>query len=209
MPNSIRILAGLPAAGTLLLAAALAQPLEAQKSTTRGFHLGVHLQGASLSIEGDETSDEGGGIGIHVGYGINRIVTLFADLDGAAVTVEGADTLSGDWSMAHVDIGARFHFANSLRRWVPYLEAAVGWRTVGVDDANVATETLESVNFNGGSFSVGGGISVYLSETWALDLGARFTTGEFTEIDLGSVSVNDLDIDAQSGRLNLGIIWWI
>jgi hypothetical protein len=40
-------------------------------------------------------------------------------------------------------------------------------------------------------------------------LGGRFTSGEFTEIDLGSVSVNDLDIDAKSGRINLGIIWWI
>ena len=209
MSNSTRIQTGLPAVAVLLLVAAFSQPLDAQKSTTRGFHLGVHLQGAALSIEGDDTSDEGGGIGLHVGYGINRIVTLFADLDGAVVTVEGADNLSGDWGMAHFDIGARFHFASTLRRWVPYLEAAVGWRTVGVDDAIVATETLESVSFNGGSFSIGGGLSVYLAETWALDLGARFSAGEFTKIDIGSISVNDLDIDASSGRVNLGIIWWL
>jgi hypothetical protein len=48
----------------------------------------------------------------------------------------------------------------------------------------------------------------YFTESLALDLGLRFTGGEFNEIEIGSISVGDLDIDASSGRFNLGIIWW-
>lgn len=181
-------------------------PLAGQESTTRGLNLGFHLQGASLSIEGDDTADEGSGAGIRVGYGINRIVTLFADLDGAAITVEDAENLEGDWRIGHVDLGARFHFANSLRWWVPFLEAALGFRTVEVEDVGPNQE--ETVTFSGASFSVGGGMDFYFTESLALDLGLRFTGGEFNEIEIGSISVGDLDIDASSGRFNLGIIWW-
>lgn len=181
-------------------------PLGAQESTTRGWNLGFHLQGVSLSIEGDETADEGSGAGVRVGYGMNRIVTFFADLDGAAIDVAEAENLEGDWRIGHLDLGARFHFANSLRWWVPFLEAAVGIRTVEVDD--VGPNQDDSVTFSGGSFSVGGGMDFYFTESVAMDLGVRFTGGEFSEIEIGSVSVGDLDIDASSGRFNLGIIWW-
>lgn len=209
MPKATPRILGLSTVAPLIMTMMLAAPLAGQASTTRGFHLGFHLQGASLSVEGDDTPDEGGGAGIRVGYGINRIVTLFADLDGAVITVEDADNLSGEWGMAHVDFGGRFHFANSLRRWVPFLEAAVGFRSVGVDDALVNNETVESVSFNGGSFSIGGGLAVYFTETLALDVAARFTAGEFTEIEVGALSLRNLDIDANSGRFNLGLVWWL
>ncbi|MFC1660940.1 outer membrane beta-barrel protein [Gemmatimonadota bacterium] len=207
MPNPIRLLWSLTAVSALLLVAGT-ESLAGQSSTTRGLNLGFHLQGASLSIEGDDAADEGGGAGIRIGYGFNRIVTLFAELDGAVISVKDAENLSGDWGMAHVDLGARFHFANSLRRWVPYLEAALGFRSVGVDDAIVSTEATESVSFNGGSFSLGGGLGLYLTQTFALDFGLKVTSGEFTEVDLGNVAVTNLDIDATSTRFSLGIVWW-
>lgn len=209
MPTRAPTIPGLSIVAAMILTLTPAGALTGQVSTTRGFHLGFHVQGASLSVEGDDTPDEGGGAGIRVGYGINRIVTLFADVDGAVITVEGAENLSGDWGMAHVDLGARFHFANSLRRWVPFLDVAVGFRSVGVDDALINNETLESVSFNGGSFSIGGGLAVYFTETLALDLAARFTAGEFTEIEVGALSLGNLDIDANSGRFNLGLVWWL
>ena len=48
--------------------------------------------------------------------------------------------------MAHADLGARFHFASTLRRWVPYLQAAVSGRGVTVSgleiDANSSRLSL-------------------------------------------------------------------
>ena len=95
---------------------------QAQESTTRGFTLGVHASGASLSIESAPGADAGGG-GIRLGYGLNRSFTLFAQFDGAQFDV--SELLPGEWTMGHADLGVRFNFANSLRSWVPYLQAAV------------------------------------------------------------------------------------
>ena len=179
----------------------------AQKSTTRGFTLGAHLQGASLTVESGEQNTGGGG-GLRVGYGFNRIVTLYFQADGGQIEVEDSNALTGTWTLAHADLGARFHLANSLRRWVPYLDAAVTARAVSVADAVVEQQAADDVSFSGGAFTAGGGLMVYLKETLALDLELKWTTGEFSQIDVGNLSVSGLDIDAQSTRFNVGLAWW-
>ena len=70
-------------AGAFLLAILSAPTVVAgQQSTTRGFVLGLHASGASLSVEGEDGNDAGGG-GLFVGYGLNRQFTLFLQADGA------------------------------------------------------------------------------------------------------------------------------
>jgi hypothetical protein len=184
-----------------------ATPLEGQKSTTRGLNLGVHLQASSLSVQ-DGDADSGGGLGLRVGYGLNRIVTLYFEMDGVSVDSESADEFQGTWTLGHVDLGARFHFANTLRSWVPYLDVAVGARAASVNDVEVNGQSVGDISFSGGSISFGGGIYAYFSQTFALDVGVKFSGGEFTELDLGSVSLNNLDIDANSTRFKVGIVWW-
>lgn len=184
-----------------------ANPLFGQQSTTRGWNWGVQLQGAAIEFQNGRR-DEGGGLGVKAGYGFNRIVTVFLAIDAAAVNVENSPDLTGDWALAHVDIGARFHFANALRRWVPYLEAAVGSRVVGVNEGTSNGQTVRDTSFNGGAFTIGGGLNIYMSQNLALDLGLKVSNGEFTQIDVGAVSVGGLDIDATSTRGGLGIVWW-
>ncbi len=36
----------------------------------------------------------------------------------------------------------------------------------------------------------------------------KFTTGTFEQIDVGNVTIRDLDIDASSFRLKIGVAWW-
>ena len=182
-------------------------PGEAQESTTRGFTLGVHAQGSSLTVEDGDQNSAGGG-GVRVGYGLNRSVTLYAQFDGAKFDVRESNAVSGDWTMGHVDLGARFHFANSLRSWVPYLEAAFTGRVVEVTNAIVDGAEAPDVSFNGGAFTVGGGLMAYFTETFALDVELAWSGGEFTEVEVGSISVTSLDIDANSSRLSIGIAWW-
>ncbi len=179
----------------------------AQESTTRGFTVGIHASGAALTVEDGERNDAGGG-GIRVGYGFNRIITAFAQFDGARFDVNPSDGLGGEWTMGHADFGARFHFANSLRSWVPYLQAAISARAVEVKDPVVNGNEAADVSFNGGSFSVGGGLMAYFTETLALDVQLMWSGGEFTEIDFGTVTVTELDIDATSSRLSIGVAWW-
>jgi opacity protein-like surface antigen len=182
-------------------------PAAAQQSTTRGWMLGLHGSGASLSVEGQERQNAGGG-GLMVGYGLNRRFTLFALVDGAEFDEASTGDIAGRWSMAHVDLGARFHFANSLRRWVPYLQASLGLRAARVREPVVEGTPQDEVELSGISFSGGGGIAVHLTEAWALDVGLLLTGGEFSTLRVDNVSVSGLDFDASSTRLNLGVRWW-
>ena len=194
-------------AGALLLIDAGAAG--AQSSTTRGLSLGAHVLGSSLTVEGEEL-DAGGGLGLQAGYGINRRFTIFLTLAGTVVNgvdVEEVPDVSGEWNMGHADLGVRFHFANSLKRWIPYLEAALGARAVSVDDAQVDGEEVD-VSLRGSTLSLGAGFGYYLKERLSLDVGLRFTGGQFTERDVGNTTVRGFEIDAQSGRLGLGLTWW-
>ncbi|MBC7898169.1 MAG: outer membrane beta-barrel protein [Cytophagaceae bacterium] len=196
---------------TLAAACALPSMLQSQVSTTRGLSVGVHVIGTSLATEGNDTRS-GGGLSARLGYGFNRIVTGFVHIDGSEIEIpeeqgNGAG-LTGAWSMAHAEVGARFHFANSLRRWVPYLETSAGARVVSVKDARVNGQDAGKVDFNGGAFTVGGGVSTFFRQTLAFDVNLKVTGGQFTEIDLGGVALQNLEIEATSVRFGVGIIWW-
>jgi hypothetical protein len=181
-------------------------PLTAQRSTTRGFTVGAHLQGASLKVEDDDPAG-GGGAGLRIGYGLNRSFTLYVEGDGIKFDVENEE-FGGEWSMAHADLGVRYNFANSLRRWIPFLEAAIGGRAVQLEDATVNGSDAGTLEFSGGSASIGGGVSFFASEKFALETLVKFTGGTFEQVDVGNISVNDLDIDASSFRFKVGVAWW-
>ena len=179
----------------------------AQESTTRGFNAGLHVSAASLKVENGDRSNAGGG-GLILGYGFNRTFQLFLQLDGAEFDVADAD-VNGTWTMFHGDLGMRFHFANSLRTWVPYLRAALGGRSVTVGDAQVNQQAQASdVTFSGGALTLGGGIMFYFNQTLAADLQLAWTGGRFTDLKAGNVTLSGLEIDAQSSRFNVGISWW-
>lgn len=187
----------------------VAEPAEAQQSTTRGFTVGLHLTAASLSVEGgdDERNNAGGG-GLYLGYGVNRRITIFVQGDGGQFDNESTDNIEGEWTMGHFDVGVRFNFANSLRKWVPFLQGALGYRVVGVDNPVVDDVPRNELSISGSGLTLGGGVDFYLSESWALDLQLLWTGGKFTTLRVDEVSVNNLDFDANSSRLNLGVSWW-
>jgi Outer membrane protein beta-barrel domain len=189
-------------------AALTAGPLSAQESTTRGFVVGAHVGLGSVSIEGSERSSGGGG-GLMVGYGINRRFTIYAQLDGATIDVRNQPDVEGSWAIGFGDVGVRFNFANSLRSWVPYVQAALGVRVVSITDIPLANPASgEDVSISGGSFSLGGGFMLYPSESLAFDIGVISTGGQFTTLTVGSTSQSGFDVDANSSRFNLGVVWW-
>ena len=182
-------------------------PLAAQESTTRGFNVGLHLSGQSLTPEDGDRSNAGGA-GLIVGYGFNRTVELFLQLDAGQFDVQNA-AVEGDWTMGHADIGVRFHFANSLRSWVPYLQAAVSGRSVEVKNGRInQVAQSDDVTLSGGAFTLGGGIMFYFNETWALDLQLAWSGGRFTDVKVGDVTYTGADFDAQTARFNIGASWW-
>lgn len=186
---------------------ALPGALQGQESTTRGFMLGAHLSGASLTLENQDRNNAGGG-GLIVGYGLNRNVTLLVQLDGAQFDEQSTGTVEGDWQMGHVDFGVRYSFANSLRRWVPYLQGAFGYRSVSVQDPIVDNVQRQEVEISGGGLTLGGGVDFYFTQTFALDVQLLWTGGEFNTLRVDNVSATGFDVDATSARFNLGVAWW-
>jgi len=190
-----------------LVVAAIPSAIAAQQSTTRGFNVGLHATGASLVVEDGDRNNAGGG-GLWLGYGFNRTVQLFVQADAAQFDVQNAE-VEGDWTLAHADLGVRFHFANSLRSWVPYLQAAATARVVSVQNGLVNdVAQAEDISMVGGGLTLGGGIVFYFNESLGLDLQLAWTGGRFTSLEVGSVTINDLDLDARSTRFNIGLSWW-
>lgn len=192
------------AAVSLLFLPGIAQ---AQESTTRGFNIGAHLSAASLSVEG-EARNEAGGAGLSVAYGFNRSFALFLQLDGARFDDQATADVEGDWTLGHVDLGLRYSFANSLRKWVPYVQAAVDLRAVTVKNPVVDGAERDEAELSGSGLTLGGGIAYHFTETFALDAQLLWTAGEFTTLRVENVTVSGFDVDADSGRFNLGVSWW-
>lgn len=200
--RTVALSAAVAAAAALGVAADAA----AQSSTTRGFLLGAHLGAGAVNIEGSDYASGGGG-GVTFGLGLNRNFTIFLNLDGSAIDVAAdGGQVEGDWTLGHADLGVRFHFANSLRSWVPYLSGAFSARAVSISDigGNIGTDG----SISGGGFTFGGGIMIYPSQGFAVDLSALVTAGQYTTFTVGGTSQAGFDIDSQSNRFLVGIVWW-
>jgi len=194
---------------TFLLAAALlttAPVLAAQsanRSNTRGFMVGAHLNGSSLSYEGGD-QESGGGIGLAIGYGFSPRVQLFFNVDAANVDIGDAD-IGGTYALGHGDLGIRYTFAKATQRWTPYLSAAFTSRLATADVETGVLSTTE-VSISGPAFTVGGGVQYFFSERLALDAGLLFSSGKFNTIKVGSISVDVDDVDnSTSARFNVGL----
>lgn len=184
-----------------------AQSLEAQSSTTRGFVLGAHLGAAAVSVDGSDSSTGGGG-GLLFGLGLNRNFTVYLQLDAATLDVENGET-AGNWTLGHADLGLRFHFANSLRSWVPYVQGGFSGRAVSLSDIPAGNPLSgREVSISGTSLTFGGGVMIYPSQAFAVDLSVAVNGGQFTTLTVDNTSQTGFDIDSTSTRINVGFAWW-
>jgi opacity protein-like surface antigen len=199
----------------MLLVLACAARGQAQSGTPRanpkGFFLGAHVLGAAIKSDEsdtDNTTESGAGLGVQAGWGFTPRWALFVDAAGASIDAEEGD----DYSLAHFDVGLRFHFVSATRALVPYLDAAFTGRAaeqknVTLDDGTPGG-TTGTLSFSGSGFSLGGGLQYFFSPKLSLNAGLRWTTGAFDSAKFQDVQVNDLDFDASSTRVNLGVVWY-
>ena len=190
-------------AATLAALALSAAPLAAQApaaSSTKGFFIGAHLNGSSVTVEADEDeTSSGGGAGLQLGYGFSPRIALF--IDGTAAQLEDEVVL------AHFDIGVRYAFTSPTRRWVPSIEAAFSGRALAEEDAEFEGETAD-VSLSGSGFTVGLGLQYYTAPSWAIGAGVKWTSGEFSSLKVDNVTVDGFEIDATSTRFNVGVTWY-
>ena len=178
----------------------------------QGWVFGLGSGAATVSFEGDR-GDGAALVDLRIGYGLNGIVTPY--LNGAYADIrsprlEGFDRMT----FSHVDLGVRLHVAAGSRRWVPYGDLALTfWR---VSDVLKSGERTTTDFMSMPTFSVGGGLAIFVSESWALDVSFKAAEGTFRNVILANTPAGGtsgrsgtvLHLDAASVRLGVGLSWW-
>ncbi len=177
----------------------------AQQSTTEGWVFGFDLGRTAVSFE-NAPSDAGGQYAIRVGYGLNRIVTLYLGIDEAEVDIQGFDQFDKMKFRGSYNLGARLHLTNISHRWVPYGDFAL--TDLILEDVSTNREQNTSDRYEATAVSLGGGLAIYLSDAWALDVNFKWSKGEFKNVRVGNNSVGGLHIDAESSGFTIGVLWW-
>lgn len=175
-----------------------AQTVELPRSRPVGIMFGAHLNGSALNLEDADEVESGGGVGFVVGYGFTRSVTVYVGVDG---TVTESAAGEADNAMLHADLGARLRFGPQDRAALFYLDGA--W------SARVAETDLlgPSVDLGGAAYTLGFGLEYFFSPGFALDLGAKFSFGEFQEISLEGEE-EEVDQGGITTRAILGVSWY-
>ena len=185
----------------------LASPVDAraQLSQAQGLVVGLEVGGAVVTFE-NQPRDRAGIVGARAGYGFNRALTPYLGIYEADVDTPGFQA-PDKVTLGHVDLGVRLHLPND-RHWIPYVDPAWTLRIVQLSRENVGRDTRD---FSGPGFSLGGGLAVYLSDTWALDLNLKWGKGQFRRVPVGDRTVEGprrLDFNAESARFIVGFLWW-
>lgn len=182
--------------------AASAQVGDAGVVMGKGFFLATHLNGSSLSLEGEDP-ESGGGFGLALGYAFTPKVSLFFGFD-AAVMEAGNAAYSDGYEFAQGDLGVRFSFTDGTKKLAPYGEVALTGIAAILDDAELSDE----VTISGGGLTLGGGLTYFFSRKLAGDVGFRYGIHQFTEAEVDGETVEFDAVDSRTGRFNLGIRWF-
>lgn len=184
-----------------LLAVTLAGSAGAQRPDTRGIHLGVAGNATSIKIDETEFSDDerenGYGGSIYAGYNFTKNLGLLFALTASNIN----DSQTEDFGVVHADLLGRASFPGSSAL-VPYLEA-------GISGVYAKYDVLEEVELDGTGLTLGAGLNYFLGRYVAVDLGFRFTTGEF-----GTAKISDREVESGDGvgfnttRINLGLAFY-
>ena len=187
----------LVAAVLLLLPGSAAAQEEEPRSDPTGFHLGIHLNGSAITVEDEDETESGGGLSLELGYGFNRTFTLYAKGTGAAV--EYAD-FNDTYELGHFDLGARFNLGGPQR-------SVLGYLTGGLTGRAAILDLGEDLTLSGVGPTLGGGVSVFVNPSLAIEGGLLLTFGDFTEAEY-SGRTESVELGATSARFDVGVSWW-
>jgi opacity protein-like surface antigen len=173
------------------------------RSVTHGFIIGANGQGAALTPDNGDT-EKGGGGGLDLAWGFRNGLSIF--LSGSGSRMEPEDELADDYDLTAADFGVRYTFRNDDARLRPFAEVAVTAVGVEFQDVEFFGERSD-VEIRGPAWTLGGGLGFYITPSTALDLGVRWSKGNFTEVEADGVTItfDEDDYDLTAARIRLGL----
>jgi hypothetical protein len=177
--------------------ASLSTVAQAQNVLTQGLSLGLDVSYANVTLDGEglDESESGLGFGVRAGYGVSRMWQPYLNFSRNTFEVEDTDA-----SLQSIDLGTRVNFPLAGKSWVPFADVSYNIRSATIEDAGGDLE------LEGSSFSLGGGVQWFMNSQWSLDGALQYQMGGFDEGEMGGLS-GDVDIDANTLRLNFGFSW--
>ena len=226
MRKSIVVLAAL-AAGTLAAAPLGAQEIE-HKANTRGLFFNGHFNGTSAKYSDPDATENGGGAGFQVGYGVTRSFTVFFGTDASRLSfgtksVEDPGNFRIDFEdkywLKQLEIGGRYNFVSPTRTWVPFVSAAYlmpfgGSDFTLYDMSSGSPENPQDGEFNlkkGSGATLGVGLDYFFSEKLALNVAASYSPVKFKEIEIksqGDSFTDTIETKFNLTRVNFGFSWF-
>lgn len=200
----------------LLVFAITAGPALAQ----RGFSLSPHVYGTGLAVGDldDAETEEGGGLGLRLGLGLSKTVTLYFNAEGARIDADGElyravddlptpglGRLDEDYMVASGEIGAQFNLlpSNVVN---PFLRTGLRGTSIILDERG--TDTEDDPQLRGGGVTLGGGIEARLSRKLAIEAALEVTGGAFNELETDDIVYRNFeDIEFGEGRVSVGLVW--
>lgn len=207
--DSAKPVAATPAPTTPSYAAPARPAVRSEPRTnTTNLMLGLSLNGSAVRADDLNSSTESGaGLAAQIGWGFTKNFALVFDASAARI-----ETVGGDFDLAHVDIGGRWHFVSGSHGFVPFLEVGYSGRAAMENDVlmsdgagNTFTGDLSII---GSGISFGGGLQYFVGQKWALGGTFKWTAGEFTQVKIDDLTIDGLGIDATSARFNMGLTWF-
>ena len=180
----------------------------APRTNTSKLLLGLSLSGSSLRSDNLNSSAEtGAGLAAQLGWGFTKNFAIVLDASAARI-----ESVGGNYDLGHVDIGGRWHFVSASHGFVPFVEVGYSGRAAQQRDVLMADDNGNTyagdLRILGGGISFGGGLQYFISQKWALGGQFKWTTGEFTRVQIDNVSIDGFAIDATSARVNMGFTWF-
>jgi hypothetical protein len=183
------------------------QPEPRSRTNTSGLMLGLSFDASRIrSDDLNSTAESGPGVAALLGWGVTKNFAFILDASGARIS-----SLDGDYDLAHVDIGGRWHFVNRSA-FVPFVEVGYAGRAATkqgaiLSDGQGNTYTGD-LSILGGGVSLGGGLEYFVTPGIALGGAFKWTSGQFTQVRFDNVTVDGLELDATSARFNMGFTWY-
>ena len=185
--------------------------LDELTSDTRGFSLSFDLNGSSIELTNTDIAGpegSGGGIGIGMTYGFNHLLSLILDVDGANINPNAG----ADYGLGQLDLGLAFNLLKPDQAFRPFLGLALTGRTakfrIPTGDSRRPVETTAS----GPAVSLIAGLRYFASPSVSIDGQIIGTAGTFNSIKVpvaGGTLTQDIDVDATTARLKVGVSWFV
>src|SRR6476660_4437221 len=165
--------------------------------------------GASVTDDANEIKTSSGlGAGFEVGYRVTPRLLAYAGLDinKQAVDIEG---VGGDFGLTHLEAGARLSFPIERSKFMPYVGAWVGRRSLSTSLDDFDTGTSSDLSLSGLAAGASGGVQMFVSPKLALDGGLSIGVGKMGNIKFDHQTQPTQNLqNTTTTRLKFGANWY-